>query len=284
MSLPDGFVFTQSNLEDYRACPRRFELRYIQRQAWPAVESEPVREQEWRMQQGAAFHRMVQQHIIGVPLDALDALATEEPLRSWWAAYLHHRPVDLPAQQHAELMLSTPLVTGRGSFRLLAKFDLIAVAPGERLVIVDWKTAQRITPAERLRHAMQTRVYRYVLAEAGAHLNGGEPPAPEQISLRYWFAEAPDATPTFPYHAAEHAQTRADLIALAEEIAGRERFDLTADVTRCRYCAYRSLCDRGIEAGAGDGEAFGEAFTEAEAGAAFDLSGLTLDQIGETAF
>lgn len=280
MSLPDGFVFTQSNLEDYRACPRRFELRYIQRQAWPAIESEPVREHEQRMQQGAAFHRMVQQHVIGVPQRALDPLANEEPLRSWWAAYLQHRPSDLPAQQYAELTLSTPLITVKGTFRLLAKFDLIAVAPGERMVIVDWKTAQRVTPTERLRHAMQTRVYRYVLAEAGAQLNGGEPPAPEQISLRYWFAEAPEATPTFPYSSVEHAQTRADLIALIEEIAVRERFDLTADVTRCRYCAYRSLCDRGVAAGEGNDEVF----EETGADEAFALRGLTLDQVGETAF
>jgi hypothetical protein len=41
MTLPYSFHFTQSSLQDYLDCPRRFQLRYVLDQPWPAVESEP---------------------------------------------------------------------------------------------------------------------------------------------------------------------------------------------------------------------------------------------------
>ena len=66
MKLPAEFQYSQSSLQDYVECQRRFELRYIQRQAWPAVEVEPILEKEEHMRQGAAFHRLLQQHDIGL--------------------------------------------------------------------------------------------------------------------------------------------------------------------------------------------------------------------------
>ena len=65
-TLPFGFVFSQSSLQDYNDCPRRFQLRYIEKLHWPAVEMEPALENEHRQQEGQLFHRLVQQHIIGI--------------------------------------------------------------------------------------------------------------------------------------------------------------------------------------------------------------------------
>ena len=47
--LPPGFQFSQRSLQDYVDCRRRFELRYLQNLAWPAVEAEPHLEQEKRL-------------------------------------------------------------------------------------------------------------------------------------------------------------------------------------------------------------------------------------------
>ena len=74
-----------------------------------------------------------------------------------------------PQRQYPELTLSVPL----GDHRLIAKFDLLAIEPGGRAVIVDWKTGQRRQGQSWLAGRLQTRVYRYVLAQAGAHLNDG---------------------------------------------------------------------------------------------------------------
>ena len=45
-SLPEGFRFSQSSLQDYVDCRRRFQLRYLQNLAWPALQSEPALENE----------------------------------------------------------------------------------------------------------------------------------------------------------------------------------------------------------------------------------------------
>ena len=88
-SLPSGFTFSQSSLQDYSDCPRRFQLRYIEQLLWPAVETEPVLENERRQQEGQHFHRMVQQHLIGLPAETLARLANSPTLSRWWGNYLN---------------------------------------------------------------------------------------------------------------------------------------------------------------------------------------------------
>ncbi|NCT22292.1 PD-(D/E)XK nuclease family protein, partial [bacterium] len=63
--IQSPFTFSQSSLQDYADCPRRFQLRYIEQLAWPAVETEPALENERRQQEGLLFHRLAQQHLIG---------------------------------------------------------------------------------------------------------------------------------------------------------------------------------------------------------------------------
>lgn len=273
MTLPTDFQFSQSSLQDYADCPRRFELRYLKRLNWPAAESEPIREQEDHMRRGAAFHRLVHQHLLGIPDRDLEATIADETVRQWWAHFRAGALDGLPPQRTPEITLTAPLAT----HRLVAKYDLIAVEPGVRAVIVDWKTSLRRPRRESLEHRLQTTVYRYLLALAGAHLNGGERIAPEQIEMIYWFAAHPDQPEHFSYDMAQFTHDGALLYRLAEEIDRQDLFALTADERRCQYCAYRSLCRRGVEAGdffALEGDDDGD-----------DLAArFSLDQIGEIAF
>ena len=71
MSLPPNFQFSQASLGDYVDCARRFQLRYLLEQDWPAVESEPLLERERLADLGRRFHKLIQQHIEGLPVDAL---------------------------------------------------------------------------------------------------------------------------------------------------------------------------------------------------------------------
>lgn len=250
-SYAPGFQFSQASLQDFADCPLRFYLRYVRQVAWPAIESEPVERAEQRMLLGQAFHQMVQQHLMGVPEERITALIREPELATWWNNYRAYRPADLPgsagAARYPELALSAPL----GAHRLVAKYDLLLVQPGARAVILDWKTAQRRTSAFTLKNRLQTRVYRYLLVRAGAHLNGGTPFAPEQVEMLYWFAEFPDSPERLPYTAAQFEADDAYLTGLVARIAGLAEadFTLTADEAACRYCLYRSYCDRGIRAG-----------------------------------
>jgi hypothetical protein len=73
--LPDDFQFSQASLQDYVDCRRRFQLRYLLELAWPAIQAEPAEDQEMHGQQGELFHRLVQQHQLGIPAARLASMA-----------------------------------------------------------------------------------------------------------------------------------------------------------------------------------------------------------------
>ena len=79
--------FSQSSLQDFVDCQRRFQLRYLLRLAWPAVESEPVMENERHMRMGAQFQQMTHQHLLGVPSERLANMLHDEILLGWWENY-----------------------------------------------------------------------------------------------------------------------------------------------------------------------------------------------------
>ena len=280
MTLPTDFQFSQGSLQDYVDCPRRFLLRYVQGLAWPAIDAEPPLENERYLQQGAAFHRLAHQHALGIPTERL-AVAGDGDIRRWWRNYLQSGPAGLPAKRYPEVVLSAPL----GGYRLLARYDLIAIDPamdaamgrGQRAVIVDWKTSRRRTPRDRLQARLQTRVYPFLLVQAGLHLNDSHPLPPEQVEMIYWFSDFPADPERFSYDRAQHGADEAYLAALIGEIAGRgsdEDFALTSDDRRCRYCRYRSLCRRGEVAGLlddDDGELAGDFDPAADLDAFLDV-------------
>lgn len=251
MAIPINFQFSQSNLQDFVTCPRRFELRYLWQLSWPAVESEPIREAERLSRMGREFHRLVQQHHSGLDETVLtESLIEAEPeLRAWWERYLVHRPAGLAeAQTLPELTLSTPL---RG-YRLTARFDLLARWPDGRISIIDWKTTQHKPAREKLAGQIQTRVYPYVLVAAGAALNGGQPLDPGQVTMIYWYPAAPEQPEVFKYNQALFERDErflSDLIEQVKQTAETGDFPLTEVTKPCDHCVYRSFCDRGRRAG-----------------------------------
>lgn len=270
---PPDLQFSALSLQDYVDCPRRFQLRYVRRLAWPALEMEPPLESERHLQQGAAFHRLVHQHVLGFSPERLSDAVTGESLCRWWHNYLAQPPADLPPCRYPELVLSGP-VSGH---RVVAKLDLIAVDAGKRAVIVDWKTSRKRPRRAWLAGRLQTRVYPFLLVRAGADLNGGQQIRPGQIEMVYWFADYPARPERFAYDAAQYQADEMYLAALIEEIKqrGNGDFPLTAQERRCRYCVYRSLCQRGVRAGA-----FGQAGDEPELDEGFDVA-LDFEQIAE---
>lgn len=272
MSLNADFAFTQGSLGDYVDCARRFELRFIKRMRYPALEVQEPLQFETRTRQGARFHKLVQQHLLGLPPEALaPSLRDDEELARWWANYLARGLSDLPAQRHSEITLQTHLA-GR---RLLAKYDLLALAPGGPAVIVDWKTGARVPSQSYLRRRMQTIVYRYVLAQAGAHLYAGQEIPPDRIRMDYVYVAQGGERLSFAYSASQMREDEALLAQMIAAIDGADEFALTDEEKRCRFCSYRSLCDRG---GAGRLEDFDfdEYEDEEEEGLALDF-----DQIAE---
>jgi hypothetical protein len=287
MTLPANFRFSQASLSDYLDCPRRFQLRYLLEQAWPAVEAEPLLERERLAELGRRFHRLLQQHAEGLSVETLTESISEPELARWWQSYLGSLNTtlrDLPANRRAEVAMSIPISTTSlrgaqsatkqspdqsgetaslpstslrsahdtlavtGGYRLTAHFDLIA-SDDERAVIVDWKTEHRQPTRDQLLQRVQTRVYRYTLAEAQQR-------PPGTVSMIYWFAQYPDQPIALPYDAAQHAADQRFLIDLIGEIEQRAaqegEWEKTPNERKCAYCVYRSLCDRGVHAGVSD--------------------------------
>jgi CRISPR/Cas system-associated exonuclease Cas4 (RecB family) len=246
--FPSLFVFSQSSLQDYDDCPRRFQLRYLERLAWPALESEPTIEYERRQQAGQVFHRMAQQALVGIPLERLEKLAEGPELTRWWQNFsAEFANITRAARLYPELTLSAPL----GGQRLTAKFDLVAVS-GSQAVIYDWKTYHRRPRNEDLALRWQTRVYRWLLTEAGKELNDGQGFKPEDVEMVYWFTEFPDQAARFRYNSGQFERDRAGLEKMIAEITQAREYpkaEETQAEKACRFCPYRSYCARGDIAG-----------------------------------
>jgi len=248
--LPPDFQFSQASLQDYVDCRRRFLLAHVRSVAWPAVESEPFLAHERQMALGTAFHRLIWQHLSGVEPELLSRAAGRKPeLARWWEHYQSLGPANLPGRLFPEVTLAAPLA----GYRLLAKYDLLALDPAGDAVIVDWKTGGSRPPDDTLRARLQTLVYRYLLVRGGAHLNGGRPVPPARVRLVYWFAEHPDRPANLAYDDARYSADQAYLEGLVHTIAAADTRDFprTDDERRCRFCRYRSLCGRGEAAAEG---------------------------------
>jgi len=278
--FPPQFVFSQSSLQDYADCPRRFQLRYLDRLAYPAAESEPALENERRQQEGQYFHRLVQQYLLGIPAEKLARLANTPDLKRWWDNFYAFGRTNLTGLKslYPEMTLSAPI----GDHRLVAKYDLIAITEDGKFLIYDWKTYRKRPRNEWLSARWQTRAYRALLVAAGSQFivptgeNGGKPVVPERCEMVYWFANYPEDPARFPYNEPQYKRDWDTLVKLTEEMRTASSYPLTDDRKMCAYCTYRSYCDRGIQAGDLD---MVEAEMEAEA--LFDVN---FEQIGEIEF
>lgn len=278
MSLPEGFIFSQASLQAYVDCPRLFQLHYVRRKPWPAPAVVPQLDGERHRDRGRAFHRLLQQHAQGVPEATLSGLDLDEDVRRWWGNYLQSPPEDVPdTVVRAELSLSVPI----GGHRLAARYDRVGAEPGARIVVLDWKTGFRPPSRSWLARRLQTRVYPYVMTLAGAALNGGIAPSPDQVEMIYWYANRPESTVRFAYGADQFASDGEYLGSLVGEIDARPNKDweLTRDESRCRHCSYRSLCKRGVEVGS-IGELEDDELGQGD-GWDFDLD---LEQVAEVVF
>jgi len=298
MQLAQDFTVSQSSLQDYVDCPRRFQLRHVQRLAWPALTAEPPLDNERFMRQGALFHRLVQQHLLGISADRLADMLSDEQLREWWQNYQQAHPDPqgglphgLAAETHAEgkrclteISLSTPL----GKYRLVGKFDALVISNVEeprRAKILEWKTSySRPRPAE-LQKRIQTRVYPYLLVRAGSSLNGGEAFQPEHIEMIYWFARFPAQAGLFKYNSRQFNLDEEYLEGLLSEIEARGEtdFPLAQDEKHCRYCVYRSLCDRGVRASPLEDELADQEGETSPVGERGEIE-FSFEQIGEISF
>lgn len=244
--LPARFRFTQHNLNDFAECNHRFFQRHIAQQPWPAtdISSPQAMAHERRLRAGVALHRWIERFWLGAIDPLVDAPDGDDELRALWSRFIATDFSFLPAQRNPELALACEL----GARRLHARYDLLAIEPG-RAVIVDWKSARNVG-YEGWASRLQTRVYLFVLAEAGEPYHGGVPLEPAQCEMRYWLGNAEQPWVTVPYSPKQHEANREYLSRMAGDIfrrASPAAFLMTDDARQCAACGYRTLCKRDAE-------------------------------------
>jgi CRISPR/Cas system-associated exonuclease Cas4 (RecB family) len=242
MPLPIDFRFSQNNLQDFVDCPRRFELKYLLKQDWPALVSEPIQEFERLQYLGLRFHTLVQQHLAGISIDSLEQSIDNPDLIRWWKNYL----IFIDQYINFRRLVEYPQIIHFCNYRLITKYDLLVFEEGGNAIILDWKTTRHRAFASFLEKKIQSLVYPFVLSEASK-----KGISHENIRMIYWFPEFPNEPEVFNYSTSQYKQTEIFLKEMIEDIAKRENGDypLTDDERKCKYCIYRSLCDRGLQAG-----------------------------------
>jgi CRISPR/Cas system-associated exonuclease Cas4 (RecB family) len=275
-TLSAPFTFSQSSLQDYSECNRRFQLRYIEQLQWPAVETAPVLENERRQLEGQQFHRMVHQFLLGLPAEKMAFIAQHaagENLARWWENFISTRQTTLAGSDSQRLFPEFTLSAPVGGHRVVAKYDLVTVMDG-MATIYDWKTYHKRPKDDGMAFRWQTRIYLSLLVKAGASLNNGTPFEPEKVEMQYWYAEFPSEPLRIRYDSVQYQHDWDGLTALIREISAKQSYPLTLDEKKCGYCPFRSYCERGV--GAQEGEESEEALDS--------ILEVSLEQIQEIEF
>ena len=228
---------SRGRIETFRACQRRFQLRYLEQLPWPTLPAADALAEAAR--RGQAFHQLLAQHFLGFPTEVRE----DENLEAWWKTFQRVGPQLPDGERLTEITLTVPF----GSQRLTGRFDLIIKTP-DHLYLYDWKTERQPRASHFLKRDWQTKLYLY-LAVAGSGALGGQTYRPEQVSLSYWFVAAPERPVTFHYTQAEHDAQRAALTDLIGQLERNLSLDdtpwpLTNNLSLCKRCAYQIYCGR----------------------------------------
>jgi hypothetical protein len=257
--IPEDFTFSQHSLADFNTCQWRFLLRHVEHVAWPAAEMQDQVAADRRQEQGVAFHLRAMQYFSGLPVDQLIGSSADVELEAWWQDFLsieQKLPYRVEGGSGWRLMPELQLNARLGRHRVTGKFDLLAALPGDAYQVYDWKSGARAPARDVLEGHPQTRLYNWLVTEAGGHALGLEQGGldPGLVSMTYWYAGQPGTWIRFDYSAAQFQADAEQLSALLDYIASlpEDGFRKTEDTRACRFCLYRSYCERGYRPGAAD--------------------------------
>ena len=228
---------SRGRLETFRACQRRFQLRYLEKLPWPTPPlADPLSKAAER---GKAFHQLLAQHFQGFE----PASGDDEQLGEWWRTFQRLGPRLPEGDRLAELTLTVPI----GELQLTGRFDLVIRTP-DHLYLYDWKTERQPRSTHLLKEDWQTKLY-LLLAVIGSPALGGKSYRPEQVSLTYWFVQAPEQPITFRYSQNEYLDHYKELGQLVGQLETlhNEQLDiwpLTENLNYCQQCAYHIYCGR----------------------------------------
>ena len=236
------FSFSQSNLQTFTYCRRRFYLRYIKKLIWPA---QLVGDDHYTQDRdaGVRFHRLVHQHFLGFDPALLKKVAeadSDHRVADWFKTFLSN-PI---SRLEGKLMPEALYTADIAGHSLSAKVDLLQIDAGT-VTIYDWKTSRKLPTLTILQKQAQSKVYPLVVSKVfQKDLAAFKPPL---LSMVYWEANFPEQTIVINSSQADWEKYEIEITALIDLILSleTEEFVKTPDIRKCGWCEYRSYCQRG---------------------------------------
>jgi len=250
LEISNQFTFSAYKLQDYLDCERRFELKYLLKQQWPAIRSEPIYELEQQMQLGQQFHLFAQQFFSNIATGEIQKQINDETLSLWWDNFVPFAKNLLSQEYDAEHKISIKL----NNMRFIAILDLLIIDKNMKYAIIDWKTNKKKPSSQQIKNSIQSRLYPLVLFLSENERISPNHISPDQIEMLYWFANFPDQIESFQYSNYQYQEDLTFLQELIQKISQKKpgEFLKTTRTQSCKFCQYRSLCERGTIAGSQD--------------------------------
>ncbi|MGB1252623.1 MAG: PD-(D/E)XK nuclease family protein [Candidatus Promineifilaceae bacterium] len=233
-----NLTLSRGKIISFLNCQRRFQLRHVTALPWPAA---PMpQEKAEALLKGTMFHQMAERHFLGMP-DAIP-VDIDENVKRWWEIFQRRGPHLPEGKRFPEASMTIVA----GGMRLFGRFDLL-ITNDTSAHIYDWKTERSPRSAWRLREDWQTRLYLALVVEGADAL--GHSYHPDDVSMTYWFAEAPEQSVVIRYNSDWHRQNWAEIKATIGRIerrlaASEAIWPLTDDLELCASCGYRTYCGR----------------------------------------
>ncbi|MEJ6949761.1 PD-(D/E)XK nuclease family protein [Natronospora cellulosivora (SeqCode)] len=234
----EELYFSQSAFAVYQKCPLRFRYRYLDGLFWPQ-DWGGSEDQKELIEMGSKFHRLAQRYYARGEEIAEEILSGQ--LRLWFDKLKEFKPFNSFDDFYPEQEMRI----NKGGMKLLVKFDLLFSSKNEdKLIIYDWKTNKQPLSAQNLQDNIQTRLYLYVLYQAGEKYYQYQTENRPPFGIVYWNPRFPDDKVTITYNNKKFQQDERYFLDLVQEIKGLDyhQFTATEDPAICKYCEYRPIC------------------------------------------
>ncbi len=170
---------SQSNLQDFSECPRRFQLKVIENISWPAAYLEPLSQLEQATETGNKFHQLCHQFFTGIDHESLSRTISNPDLKIMWENFSIFAKEIQNENRFSEIILSTPFM----GHQLIAKYDLVLRTDDDKFIIYDWKTSSHKPSRTILSQRYQTFIYPLIFTKAGESIFRTDPPSPKDQKL-----------------------------------------------------------------------------------------------------
>lgn len=211
---------SQQHLNTLETCPRKFEYLYLDGLNLPL---DPDKQE--RIKFGNQFHLLMQQQELGLDIspiltisqdlaDCFQALQKSVPDLLLETNQLTNKVSNSISQSSVFRQAEYNLNLSYQNYIITVIYDLL-ITDHQYAHIYDWKTYPLPEKSNKIIENWQTRLYLFVLAEAGGYV-------PENITMTYWFIKSNQSQKAehlqITYDQIQHEKNRQDLENLLEKL------------------------------------------------------------------